>query len=78
MLVNEDPTVVVTTGSPVIGGSHASMAIMVAYTLGFDYDRARSSPTRRRSATPMSPAGSRVSVAVMFNRAVGSAQREGT
>ncbi len=41
MNVNEDGTVVVATGSPDIGGSRASMAIMAAETLGVDYDRVR-------------------------------------
>jgi CO/xanthine dehydrogenase Mo-binding subunit len=40
MHVNEDAIVVVATGSPDIGGSRASMAIM-AETLGVDYDRVR-------------------------------------
>jgi CO/xanthine dehydrogenase Mo-binding subunit len=39
--VNEDGTVVVATGSPDIGGSRASMAIMAAETLGVDYDKVR-------------------------------------
>ncbi len=39
--VNEDGTVVVATGSPDIGGSRASMAIMAAETLGVDYDQVR-------------------------------------
>jgi CO/xanthine dehydrogenase Mo-binding subunit len=39
--VNEDGTVVVATGSPDIGGSRASMAIMAAETLGIDYDQVR-------------------------------------
>src|SRR5262249_25093562 len=39
--VNEDGTVVVATGSPDIGGSRASMAIMAAETLGGDYDQVR-------------------------------------
>ena len=39
--VNEDGTVVVTTGSPDIGGSRASMALMAAETLGIDYNRVR-------------------------------------
>ncbi len=56
--VNEDGTVVVATGSPDIGGSRASMAIMAAETLG---DRLRPGAPdrrrhRRRSATRMSPA----------------------
>jgi CO/xanthine dehydrogenase Mo-binding subunit len=41
MHVNEDGTVVVATGSPDIGGSRASMAIMAAETLGIDYDQVR-------------------------------------
>jgi CO/xanthine dehydrogenase Mo-binding subunit len=39
--VNEDGTVVVATGSPDIGGSRASMAIMAAETLGVDYNQVR-------------------------------------
>src|ERR1700690_2845230 len=39
--VNEDGTVVVATGSPDIGGSRASMAIMAAETLGVDYKLVR-------------------------------------
>jgi CO/xanthine dehydrogenase Mo-binding subunit len=39
--VNEDGTVVVATGSPDIGGSRASMAIMAAETLGVDYSQVR-------------------------------------
>ena len=41
MHVNEDGTVVVATGSPDIGGSRASMAIMAAETLGVDYNQVR-------------------------------------
>jgi CO/xanthine dehydrogenase Mo-binding subunit len=41
MHVNEDGTVVVATGSPDIGGSRASMAIMAAETLGIDYELVR-------------------------------------
>ena len=41
MHVNEDGTVVVATGSPDIGGSRASMAIMAAETLGIDYTLVR-------------------------------------
>jgi CO/xanthine dehydrogenase Mo-binding subunit len=41
MHVNEDGTVVLATGSPDIGGSRASMAIMAAETLGVDYDQVR-------------------------------------
>jgi CO/xanthine dehydrogenase Mo-binding subunit len=39
--VNEDGTVLVATGSPDIGGSRASMAIMAAETLGVDYGQVR-------------------------------------
>jgi CO/xanthine dehydrogenase Mo-binding subunit len=39
--VNEDGTVVVATGSPDIGGSRASMALMAAETLGVDYEKVR-------------------------------------
>jgi len=39
--VNEDGTVLVATGSPDIGGSRASMAIMAAETLGVDYNQVR-------------------------------------
>ncbi len=39
--VNEDGSVVVATGSPDVGGSRASMAIMAAETLGIDYDQVR-------------------------------------
>ena len=39
--VNEDGTVVVATGSPDIGGSRASMAMMAAETLGVDYNDVR-------------------------------------
>jgi len=39
--VNADGTVVIATGSPDIGGSRASMAIMAAETLGVDYDTVR-------------------------------------
>jgi CO/xanthine dehydrogenase Mo-binding subunit len=35
--VNEDGTVVIANGSPDIGGSRASMALMAAETLGIDY-----------------------------------------
>jgi CO/xanthine dehydrogenase Mo-binding subunit len=40
--VNEDGTVLVATGSPDIGGSRASMALMAAETLGVDYAQVRS------------------------------------
>ncbi|MSP02558.1 MAG: xanthine dehydrogenase family protein molybdopterin-binding subunit [Acetobacteraceae bacterium] len=39
--VNADGTVLVATGSPDIGGSRASMAIMAAETLGVDYNLVR-------------------------------------
>ncbi len=39
--INTDGTAVVATGSPDIGGSRASMAIMAAETLGIDYDQVR-------------------------------------
>jgi CO/xanthine dehydrogenase Mo-binding subunit len=39
--VNEDGTVVVATGSPDIGGSRASQALMAAETLGIDYAQVR-------------------------------------
>jgi CO/xanthine dehydrogenase Mo-binding subunit len=40
--VNEDGTVIIATGSPDIGGSRASMALMAAKTLGIDYHQFRS------------------------------------
>ena len=55
--VNEDGTVMVATGSPDIGGSRASMALMAAETWASITTRcARSSPIPPRSATPTSPA----------------------
>ena len=42
VFVNADGTVVIATGSPDIGGSRASMAIMAAETLGIDYEHVRS------------------------------------
>ena len=39
--LGEDGTAMVATGSPDIGGSRASMAIMAAETLGIDYERVR-------------------------------------
>ncbi len=39
--INENGTVMVIEGSPDIGGSRASMALMAAETLGVDYDRVR-------------------------------------
>ena len=41
--INADGTVTIATGSPDIGGTRASMAIMAAETLGIDYDRIQSS-----------------------------------
>ena len=41
--VNGDGTVTIATGSPDIGGTRASMAIMTAETLGIDYDVIQSS-----------------------------------
>lgn len=41
VLLNEDGTLTVITGSPDIGGSRASMALMAAEELGIDYDRIR-------------------------------------
>ena len=41
MQINADGTVLVATGSPDIGGSRASMAIMAAETLGVDYSNVR-------------------------------------
>jgi CO/xanthine dehydrogenase Mo-binding subunit len=42
LAVNADGTVTIATGSPDIGGSRASMAIMAAETLGIDYHQVRS------------------------------------
>jgi len=39
--INADGTVLIATGSPDIGGSRASMAIMAAETLGVDYSQVR-------------------------------------
>jgi len=39
VFLNEDGTVLVSTGSPDIGGSRASMALMAAETLGVDYSQ---------------------------------------
>ena len=39
--INADGTVLIATGSPDIGGSRASMAIMTAETLGVDYSQVR-------------------------------------
>jgi CO/xanthine dehydrogenase Mo-binding subunit len=40
--VNADGTITIATGSPDIGGSRASMALMAAETLGIDYNQVRS------------------------------------
>ncbi|MDP6343871.1 MAG: molybdopterin-dependent oxidoreductase, partial [Alphaproteobacteria bacterium] len=37
--INDDGSAVVATGSPDVGGSRASMAMMAAETLGIDYDK---------------------------------------
>jgi len=56
MQVNEDGSVLVATGSPDIGGSRASMAIMAAETLGVDYNQVRAIVADTGSiATPTSP-----------------------
>jgi CO/xanthine dehydrogenase Mo-binding subunit len=39
--VNDDGTIIVATGSPDIGGSRASMALMAAETFGVDYNQVR-------------------------------------
>ncbi len=39
--INADGTILIATGSPDIGGSRASMAIMTAETLGVDYNQVR-------------------------------------
>ncbi|MBL6952892.1 MAG: xanthine dehydrogenase family protein molybdopterin-binding subunit [Alphaproteobacteria bacterium] len=41
LAINDDGTAVVATGSPDVGGSRASMAIMAAETLGIHYDQVR-------------------------------------
>ena len=41
VFLNEDGTVLVSTGSPDIGGSRASMALMAAETLGVDYSQVK-------------------------------------
>src|SRR5215831_539968 len=51
--VNDDGTVVVATGSPDIGGSCASMAIMAAEMLGLDYDQVR--PLATSCSSPTQP-----------------------
>jgi CO/xanthine dehydrogenase Mo-binding subunit len=64
MHVNLDGTVVVATGSPDIGGSRASMAIMAAETLGVDYNQVRAIVTDTASVGYAHlTAGSRVTFA---------------
>jgi CO/xanthine dehydrogenase Mo-binding subunit len=41
VIINEDGSVTVAEGSPDIGGSRASMAIMTAETLGIDYEKVK-------------------------------------
>ena len=62
--VNEDGTVVVATGSPDIGGSRASMALMAAETLGIAYDQVRPIVTDTNSVGyTQATGGSRVTFA---------------
>jgi len=63
--VNEDGSVSVASGSPDIGGSRASMAMMAAETLGIPVEARenRLSPTPPRSASHMWTGGSRVTFA---------------
>jgi CO/xanthine dehydrogenase Mo-binding subunit len=62
--VNEDGTVVVATGSPDIGGSRASMALMAAETLGIPYDPVRPIVTDTNSVGyTQATGGSRVTFA---------------
>jgi len=62
--VNADGTVSVATGSPDVGGSRASMAMMAAETLGIDYDQVRAA-VNDTSAVPYThvTGGSRVTYA---------------
>ncbi len=64
VFINADGTAVVSTGSPDIGGSRASMAIMAAETLGIPYDQVRAtvSDTATIAYTHLT-AGSRVTFA---------------
>ena len=64
LFINADGTAVVSTGSPDIGGSRASMAIMAAETLGIPYDQVRAtvSDTTTVAYTHLT-AGSRVTFA---------------
>lgn len=62
--VAEDGTVLVATGSPDIGGSRASMAIMAAETLGIPYENVRVTVADTASLGPsMLTGGSRVTFA---------------
>jgi CO/xanthine dehydrogenase Mo-binding subunit len=62
--VNEDGTVTVATGSPDIGGSRASMALMAAETLGIDYHQVRAIVADTASVGFTNPTGgSRVTFA---------------
>jgi len=62
--VNEDGTVIVSTGSVDIGGSRASMALMAAETLGVDYNQVRSIVADTASVGFTNPTGgSRVTFA---------------
>jgi CO/xanthine dehydrogenase Mo-binding subunit len=62
--VNEDGTVIVSTGSVDIGGSRASMALMAAETLGVDYNQVRSFVADTASVGFTNPTGgSRVTFA---------------
>jgi CO/xanthine dehydrogenase Mo-binding subunit len=62
--INEDGTVTVATGSPDIGGSRASMALMAAETLGIDYSQVRAIVSDTASIGFTNPTGgSRVTFA---------------
>jgi CO/xanthine dehydrogenase Mo-binding subunit len=62
--VNEDGTVIVSSGSVDIGGSRASMALMAAETLGVDYSQVRSLVADTSSVGFTNPTGgSRVTFA---------------
>ncbi len=64
VFVNTDGTVSVATGSPDVGGSRASMALMAAETLGIDYEQVRAA-VNDTSAVPYThvTGGSRVTYA---------------
>ena len=64
VFVNVDGTVVIATGSPDIGGSRASMAIMASETLGIDYEQVRATVNDTTSVPfTMQTGGSRVTYA---------------